>query len=125
MIMKRFLSLAVFLVAVLFSYAVANAQNSANPKQPPAKPDTATTTATNPRVVVTDSLSKPSTPATQADKPVATTTKFGSHSLTITEGVTGQSFENGKWLTVTTWDGTRWASKRTFFPNKATTPPNP
>ena len=75
------------------------------------------TPTTNPRVVVTDNLSKPATPATQTARPTTTTTKVGNFSINVTEGVTGQNLESGKYLTVTKWDGSKWVTKREWVPN--------
>jgi hypothetical protein len=106
MITKGLASLTVLLGFVLFSCASANAQQ------------TTTTENSNPRVVVTDNLAKPSTPAnTQSTKPTTTTTKIGNFSVNVTEGVTGQNLENGKFLTVTKWDGSKWVTKREWVPN--------
>jgi hypothetical protein len=114
MTIKRLSSLGLLAGVVLFSYAVAKAQDT-------------TTTQSNSRVVVTDNLAKPAAPATtQANKPTTTTTKIGNYSVNVTEGATGINLENGKFLTVTRWDGTRWVTKREWVPN--TTPaakPNP
>ena len=109
MTIKRLSSLMMFLGFVLFSYALANAQ------------DTKTTT-TNPRVVVTDNLAKPATATAEAAKTATTTTKkIGNYSVNITEGVVAQttpSPESGKYYNVTKWDGTKWVTKREFIPNK-------
>ena len=106
-----------FFGVVLFSYAAASAQQTT----------TTTTTSTNSRVVITDNLSKPSTPpANQSNAPTTKSTKIGNFSVNVTEGVTGQNMENGKFLTVTKWDGTKWVTKREWVPNKAAaTKPNP
>jgi hypothetical protein len=95
----------------LFSYAIAAAQ------------DTPTTTSTNPRVVVTDNLAKPTTPPTTA-QPTAGATKsttVGKFTISVKEGVTGMNMENGKYVTVTKWDGSKWVSKREWIAN----PPKP
>ena len=114
MTIRRLSGLALFAGVVLFSYASANAQ------------DTTTTPTSNPRVVVTDNLSKPNTPSTEAVKPTTTTTKIGNYSVNVSEGVTGQNLENGKFLTITKWDGTKWVTKRQFVPNgPAANKPNP
>ena len=115
-----------FFGVVLFSYAAANGQSTTT--------TTTTTTSTNPRVVVTDNLSKPSTASTQATKPTTTTTKIGNYNVNVTEGVTaasptggmtGQNMENGKYLNITKWDGTKWVTKREWVPNNAPVKPNP
>jgi|SRR4029078_921281 hypothetical protein len=111
---KRLSGLAMFLGLVLLSYTAASAQET------PATP------ASNPRVVVTDNLAKPATPATTATTPKTSTQTFGNHNVTVTEGVTGINLENGKYLTVTKWDGSRWVTKREWVPNNApASKPNP
>jgi hypothetical protein len=112
--MKRLSGLAMFLGLVLFSYTVANAQET------PATP------ASNPRVVVTDTLAKPAAPATTATTQKTSTQTFGTRTVTVTEGVTGINLENGKYLTVTKWDGTKWVTKREWVANAPTAAkPNP
>ena len=110
---KGLFSVAAFFAFVLLSYGSVSAQEADKPKT-----DTA---ASNPRVVVTDSIADAAKAkeAATAPKPAPTTTKsFGNHAVTVTEGVVGQTIQKGKWYTVTTWDGTKWVSKRTFFPDK-------
>ena len=116
MTIKRLSSLLLFAGVVLFSYAAANAQNTPAPATQP-------TTASNPRVVVTDNLAKPATPASSAVAPKTTTQSYGNHNVTVTEGVTGINLENGKYLTVTKWDGTKWVTKREWVTNAPK--PNP
>lgn len=101
---------------VLFSYTIANAQ------------DKTTTPPASPRVVVTDPLEKPATTTAQTATPATKTTTFGNHAVTVTENVTGMNLENGKFLTVTRWNGTKWVTKREWVLNKtapAATKPNP
>jgi hypothetical protein len=121
---KGFVNVGLILVAVLFSYAVANAQNPTSDKTTATQP-----TTPSHKVVVTDNLAKPETSNTQAtSQPKTTTTKIGNYSVNVTENVQGQSLENGKFYTVTTWDGTKWVSKRTWMPNKpgaVAAPPKP
>lgn len=127
---KGFINAGLILAAVLFSYAAVRAQD-----QTPAKPATDQSAAPKHKVVVTDNLAKPNTSTTQATSASTAsqpkTTKFGNYSLNVTDNVQGQSMENGKFYTVTTWDGTKWVSKRTWMPNKpsttaaAPTKPNP
>ena len=114
---KRLSSLLLFAGVVLFSYAAANAQNTPAPTTQP-------TTASNPRVVITDNLAKPATPAAStAATPKTTTQSYGNHNVTVTEGVTGINLENGKYLTVTKWDGSKWVTKRECVANAPK--PNP
>ena len=121
MTFKRLTSLAMFVGFVLFSYAVGYGQQTTT--------TTTTTTSTNPRVVVTDNLSKPTTAdSSQAAKPATNTTKIGNYSVNVTEGVTAtaQTQQSGKFLTVTKWDGTKWVTKREFVPTSPTAAkPNP
>lgn len=108
---KGLFSVVAFFAVVLLSYGSASAQETEKPKSE--------TAASNPRVVVTDTLAKPADTSTAATKPAPTTTKsFGNHAVTVTEGVVGETMKKGKWHVVTTWDGTKWVSKRTFFPDK-------
>jgi hypothetical protein len=113
---KGFLAMAIFFAAVLFSYDTVNAQETTKPAAEPA--------AKKNRVVVTDPFDKPAPAATESTPaPKSTAQQFGNYSVKVTESVSGQNFENGKWFTVTKWDGTKWVSKRTFFPNKEASKP--
>lgn len=104
-----------FFGIVLFSYAAANAQETTPATQPTTKP----------QVVVTDPLANPPAADQQAAKPTSTSKKFGNYSVNVTETVTGVNLENGKYYTVTKWDGTKWVTKREWMPNKAAAaPPN-
>jgi hypothetical protein len=121
--------LAAFFLIVLFSYSPANAQNDVKTKDTVSKPDPATQPASKMAeptfkhsVVVTDTLAdsanKAASPTAAADKPKSTSKSFGGNMVTVTDNVVGRNFDDGKWLTVTKWDGTKWVSKREFFPNK-------
>jgi len=107
--LRRISNVALVCAVVLFSYAIAAAQN------------TPTTTSTNPRVVVTDNLAKTTPTTSQPTAGATKTTTVGKYSISIKEGVTGQNMENGKYVTVTKWDGTKWVSKREWVAN----PPKP
>jgi hypothetical protein len=126
MTFKRLSSLAMFVGFVLFSYAVGYGQQTTTTTTTPATTST-TPTSTNPRVVVTDNLAKPATATTAAtNRPTTSTTKVGNFNINVTEGVTGQDLENGKFLTITKWDGTKWVTKREWVPNNGTAAkPNP
>ena len=123
MTFKRLSSLAMFVGFVLFSCAVADAQQTTTS----TTTTTTTTPTTNSRVVVTDNLAKPATPTTnQPSPPTTTTKKIGNYNVNVTEGVTGQNMDNGKFLTITRWDGTKWVTKREWVPNNApAAKPNP
>jgi hypothetical protein len=125
------LVLAVFFMVVLFSYSPVNAQNEGKTKETVSKtkdvavePAAKTVEPAAPKhsVVVTDMLAdsaNKTNAATAADnKPKSTSKSFGGNMVTVTDNVVGQAFEDGKWLTVTNWDGTKWVSKRQWFPNK-------
>ncbi|HYJ90527.1 MAG TPA: hypothetical protein VEV84_04410 [Pyrinomonadaceae bacterium] len=119
MTFKRLLSLGTFVGCVLFLYTIAGAQTTTTTAQP-------TVTSTNPRVVITDNLSKPTTASPTAAQPKTTTTTFGNHSVSVTDNVTAlpiQDTTNGKFFNVTTWDGSKWVTTRKWMPNP--TKPNP
>lgn len=122
MTFKRLSSLAMFLGFVLFSYATVDAQQTTT-----TSTTTTTTPTTNSRVVVTDNLAKPATPTTNQPSTLATNTKkIGNYNVNVTEGVTGQNIDNGKFLTITRWDGTKWVTKREWVANNApAAKPNP
>ena len=115
---KRLTSLAMLVGFVLLSYAAAAAQQT-TPTTTTTTTTPSTTTSTNSRVVITDNLAKPSTASTSQTTSPTTTKKIGNYSVNTTEGVTGQNLENGKFLTVTKWDGTKWVTKREWVPNNA------
>lgn len=75
------------------------------------------------KVVVTDGLEKAADKTADATsataKAVGSKTKsFGNHAVTVTDNVTATTTQEGKYYSVTTWDGTKWVTKRTFYPNK-------
>jgi hypothetical protein len=111
---------------VLFSYAVAAAQTTPTTNTTTTT-TTPTTTSTNSRVIVTDNLAKPSTTGSSTSSSASSTTKkIGNYNINVTEGVTGQNLENGKFLTVTKWDGSKWVTKREWVPNNTpASKPNP
>jgi hypothetical protein len=121
-------ALVAFFGAVLFSYSTVNAQSEEKTKDAVSKtkdvavePASKTAAATSKHtVVVTDAVADAAKNAAAAteSKPKTTSKSFGGNTVTITDNVVGQSFEDGKWLTVTSWDGTKWVSKRQWFPNK-------
>ena len=133
---KGFMNAALILAAVLFSYGAVRAQDPT-----PAKPAANDAPAPKHKVVVTDNLAKPDTAATPATNQAKTSSKsYGNYSVNVSDNVQaqpnslGQSLENGKFYTVTSWDGTKWVSKRTWMANKpgatptsttAPTKPNP
>ena len=74
-------------------------------------------------VVVTDGLEKAADKTADVTVDAAKTTaskskSFGNKTVTVTENVAGQSYEGGKWFVVTTWDGSKWVSKRVWYKTK-------
>lgn len=115
--------MAIF-AAVLLSYDSASGQVVDKIKDAAGKTkDVTVKAAKKTEVVVTDALE------TAADKTKDATVKtakvagseskkFGNHAVNVTENVAGQAYEGGKWFVVTTWDGTKWVSKRVWYANK-------
>ena len=80
-------------------------------------------TAKKTKVVVTDGLAKAADKtgdaASATGKAVGSTTKsFGNHAVTVTENVAATTVKKGKYYSVTAWDGTKWVTKKTFYPDK-------
>lgn len=120
-----------FFAMVLFSYSTANAQNEDKTKEAVSKTkDAAVKTvtkavesATKTTLVVQDALAdsadKTKTAAGTAENKIKASSKsFGGNTVNVTENVAGETYEGGRWLTVTTWDGVKWVSKQKWFPNK-------
>ena len=81
--------------------------------------DVTVETAAKTKVIVTDGLATAADKSKQAAKVGASTTKrFGSNAVSVTENVVGDAYEGGKYHTVTTWDGTKWVSKRAWYKTK-------
>jgi cytochrome c biogenesis protein ResB len=120
--MKANLLTAFFVLVgtVLFSYGTANAQVVDAAKDAASKTkDVTVKTAKKTSVVVTDALDKAADKTAEAAKVGASKTKsFGTHTVNVTDNVAGQAYEGGRWFMVTTWDGAKWVSKRTWFPDK-------
>jgi hypothetical protein len=128
---KAILSALVFFAAVLFSYDSVNAQIVDKVKDAASKTkdvtldaadktrDVTVDTTKKVGVVVTDGLSTAADKTAGAAKVGAKKTKqFGSHAVNVTENVSGEVTEGGKWFVVTTWDGTKWVSKRVWYKTK-------
>ena len=128
-------ALTVFFGAVLFSYGTVSAQSEDKTKDTAAKTADAvvdstskvTKAAAEPEkkttVVVTDSLANAADKAKDAGTATGTavktsTQKIGKTTINVTDNVAGEAYEGGRWLTTSTWDGTKWAYKRLWFPNK-------
>jgi hypothetical protein len=122
---NRLAGLMVFLAVVLFSYYSANAQVVDKAKAAASKTkDVTVDTAKKTSVVVTDALKtaadKTEDAAGAVAKPVVKSSQtFGSHTVSLTENITGEPVrEGGRYYMVSTWDGTKFVSKRTWFPDK-------
>ena len=117
---KGLSSLFVFFAVVFFSYVGAKAQIPDKVKDAADKAkDVTVDTTKKTGVVVTDALDKAADKTKDAAKATKKSSKsFGKQSVEITEQVAGEAYEGGKWLVVTTWDGTKWVSKRVMYPNK-------
>lgn len=126
-------ALVAFFGAVLFSYSTASAQSedktketkSANAVVAPEKKVTKAVAepVTKTTVVVTDTLTnaadKTKDAAASTTSTVATKSQtIGKTTINVTEGVKGDAYEGGRWLTTSTWDGSKWVYKRLWFPNK-------
>jgi hypothetical protein len=117
---KGLSSLFVFFAVVFFSYVGAHAQVPDKVKDAADKAkDVTVDTTKKTGVVVTDTLDKAADKTKDAAKATKRTSKnFGKHAVNVTEDVAGEAYEGGKWFVVTTWDGTKWVSKRVMYPNK-------
>ena len=121
---KGFLSVAAFSLTVLFAYGQANAQVPEAVKDAAGKTkDVTVDAAKKTKVVVTDGLAKAADKTGDAASATASAAKstsktIGHHTVTVTDNVVGEVRKDGKWFTVTTWDGTKWVSKRTWIETK-------
>jgi hypothetical protein len=143
---KGLLGVVAFFAAVLFAYGPANGQipekvkdaagkvkdvtveaadktKDATVKAADKTKDVTVGAAKKTKVVVTDGLEKAADKtgdaAAATGKAVKSTSKtIGHHTVNVTEDVAGDAYEGGKYYMVTTWDGTKWVSKRTRFETK-------
>jgi hypothetical protein len=119
--------------AILFSYGsasgqIVNAVKDAADRTKDAAVKTKDVTvdvAKKTTVVVTDGLTtavdKTKDVSIDAARKTKTTSrKIGEYTVDVTENVAEQAVEGGRWLTVTTWDGTKWVSKKVRFAAKKT-----
>jgi hypothetical protein len=140
--LNKFFSFAGLLAVALFSYTTGNAQivdavkdaasatKNVTVKAAKKTADVTKDTASKTKVVVEDAYDKAAekTPeiagetkdATVKTGKVAasTTNKIGEYSINVTEGAAGHAYEGGRWLMTSTWDGTKWVSKRIWYPTK-------
>ena len=121
---KGFATVLVLALVVLFGYGQANAQVPEVVKDAAGKTkDVTVDTAKKTKVIVTAGLEKAADKTGDAASATAkgaksTTKTIGNHAVTITDNVVGEVKKDGKWFTVTTWDGTKWVSKRTWIETK-------
>ena len=57
--------------------------------------------------------------ASGAKKAASETKSFGSHTVNVSEDIADKAVEGGKYFTVTTWDGTKWVSKKVWYASKS------
>jgi len=121
---KGFLSVLAVSLTVLFAYGQANGQVPEPVKDAAGKTkDVTVDAAKKTKVIVTDGLSKAADKTGDAASATAsaaksTSKKIGHHTVTVTDNVAGEVKKDGKWFMVTTWDGTKWVSKRTWMETK-------
>ena len=121
---KGFLSVLALSLTVLFAYGQANAQVPEPIKDAAGKTkDVTVDAAKKTKVIVTDGLTKAADKTGDAASATASAAKstsktIGHHTVTVTDNVVGEVKKDGKWFTVTTWDGTKWVSKRTWIETK-------
>lgn len=111
--------LPIFAVA-LFSYSAARAQVVKAVKDVAGKTKEVTVDTTKKTVEMTrGATEKVAGKTVEAAKTtqVAAKTAAG-YTVKLVDNVKGQTNEGGRWLTVTTWDGAKWVSKRAWFPVK-------
>src|SRR5829696_6203476 len=115
---KRVFGFLVFSFVVLFAYGTSQAQVVDAVKDAASKTkDVTVDAAKKTKVVVTDGLEKAADKtedaASATGKAVGSTSKkIGNHTINVTENIAGSAYEGGKWFVTTTWDGTKWVSKR-------------
>ena len=121
---KGFLSVLALSLTVLFAYGQANAQVPEKVKDAAGKTkDVTVDAAKKTKVIVTDGLEKAADKTGDAASATAgaaksTSKTIGHHTVTVTDNVVGEVRKDGKWFVVTTWDGTKWVSKRTWMETK-------
>lgn len=127
---KPLFMMNIFIAAImLFSAAAANAQVVEKVKDTAEKAkDVTVDTTKKTKVVVVDSLEKAEDKAGDAKDTTVDATKkaassaktFGSHTVSVSENVTEAVIKEGRYYTVSTWDGTKWVAKKVWYPTKKT-----
>ncbi len=140
--LKVLLNLSAFFVIAMFSYTTAKAQIVDKVKDAAKKTKDVTVDAAKKTADVTKDAAEKAKDVTvdaadktkdatvdAADKTkdvtvnAAKTTgsgakKINGYTMKVTYNVKEQSTEDGKWLVMTTWDGTKWVTKRTWVVSK-------
>lgn len=138
----KFFNLGAIFVVALFSYTTANAQIVEKVKDAASTTKNVTVKAARKTADVTkDAASKTKevtvetfdkaeekTPEVAGDAKEATVKtakvgastakKVGDYTVNVTEGAAGDAYEGGRWFMHSTWDGTKWVSKRVWHANK-------
>ena len=118
---NRIAGIMMFFAFVLFSYSMTNAQVTDKTKDTATKTtDTTVEPTKRVSVVVTDNLKTAADKTAEAAKPTVKSSKtFGNTTVSLTESISGEPERTGgKYYSVTTWDGSKWVTKRTWFPDK-------
>ena len=118
--LKGLVSLFGLILFVSFSYSAANAQIVDAVKDAAEKTKDVTVDAAKKTADVTGDIAEGAKDVTVDGVKAAGkgAKKVGNYTVDVTENVAGQAYEGGRWLTVTTWDGTKWVSKKVWFASK-------
>jgi hypothetical protein len=118
--LRVLLNFAIIFAVALISYNTASAQIVEKVKKAADKTTEVTIDTTKKTVELTkDATDKTKNSIVEVGKkenPRAN--RFGSYTVELTDNVRGQTSESGRWLTVTTWNGMKWISKRTWIVTK-------
>ena len=129
--LKVLLNIAAIFVFAIFSYTAANAQIVDKVKDAAKKTKDVTVNAAKKTADVTKDAAEKTKDATvdAAEKTkdvtvdAAKTTGSGAkrisgYTVKVTDNIKEQLAATGKWLVMTTWDGTKWVTKRTWVETK-------
>lgn len=118
--LRVLVSFTAIAVIVLISCSTANAQIVEKVKEAADKTREVTIDTTEKTVELTKDAADKSKSRTAevVKKNNSGVKRFGSYSVELVDKVQGKTTESGRWLTVTTWDGAKWVSKRIWSPTK-------